>query len=52
MADPTIDRDDSSGEAEKRGFSRRRFLGASAAGAGGVAAAVVFGAGLRPASAR
>ncbi|MBA2414391.1 MAG: hypothetical protein H0V64_00520, partial [Geodermatophilaceae bacterium] len=50
MADPTIDRDDT-GDAGKRGFSRRRFLGAGAAGAGGVAAAVVFGTGLRPASA-
>ena len=38
-----------SDEIEKRGFSRRGFLGAGAAG--GLSAAVVLGAGIRPASA-
>lgn len=48
MPGATIDRDGPSEESGKQGLSRRRFLGT---GAGGVAAAVVFGTGLRPAAA-
>ena len=48
MPGATIDQDGPPEDAGKQGLSRRRFLGT---GAGGVAAAVVFGTGLRPAAA-